>query len=898
MASNIPPLPEGFTLDAPQPDVGASLLESARKQYPYIKNANLSAVYSEGQGGSRKLEYWPSGEPGNEQSPRPSSIPIDKAGVQIFSADTKPSDIVADYVSHEAVKTDPKLRTLYDEFAASVPESTMKARYAEHRKQFGEKRPYQQWKESTGLPEFFRGYTFDQWPNASKYYTPEQLKKLDAVKSYLSTDASSQEMIPPLQEGFVLDPAAASPATEPVPTGPTDDRPTGDLVDAVNESAMVLGSGAFATPIAGIAGLGAAAARGLGLTDASPGDVVERVQGALTYEPRTKAGAVGARVVAYPFEKLAQGADWLGQQAADATDSPAIGAAVNTAAQVLAPAAIVKGVKGTTARVDGNRGTSSVDRPVASREAAAVTQTAPAAGRAPGLEGLPENARAQVEYVAPELVLEQTTRAGARSAQPAKPTPVPPEILAAQERAQKYVTSAGVDWAALPGEIQATLTNIAKDAKGLEGLDDASIARQLLLQSLPKPVPATRGHVTRDPVQLRNESNVSATEAGKPIREIYLDANQALLENLDLLKGRVANRSAAAQTPEAVGISVQDQALRAKLALKKKEVSAKYKAAEEAGELQGKVSPKTLIQTISNAVDKTQYGWVQTWLNANGVVTKTPTGTVTRKLTLKEMEALRSEAVAKAMDGGTEGYHAGKIIAAIDQATEGAGGKLYKEARAARRAQALEFEETGAVARLVDNKSRTDRAVALEDTWRKTVIGGSIQDLRNVKRSLLTGGDASTRTAGRVAWRDIKAQTIQHIKDEATKGVALNERGQPNITPAAMKRAIDSVGKEKLDEIFGQGTAERIDRILEATRIVKTVPPAGHAGSSTMSNVLSFLEKGLGKIPVLGNTASGAIRAGVKLNEMGAAGKVVRESQNLPLKPTAPAKPPPPPQQF
>ena len=58
-----------------------------------------------------------------------------------------------------------------------------------------------------------------------------------------------------------------------------------------------------------------------------------------------------------------------------------------------------------------------------------------------------------------------------------------------------------------------------------------------------------------------------------------------------------------------------------------------------------------------------------------------------------------------------------------------------------------------------------------------------------------------------------------------------------------------------------------------------------------MSNLLSFLEKGLGKVPVLGNVASGTVRAGVKLNEMGQAGKVVREAQQQPL----PAKKPPPP---
>src|SRR5688500_17021398 len=116
-------------------------------------------------------------------------------------------------------------------------------------------------------------------------------------------------------------------AAAPQPQEPTDNRPTGDAVDAVNESVMSVGTGAVATPIAGLAGLGTAAARGLGLTDAFPGDVVERVQSALTYQPRTKAGSAATGAVSYPFEKLAQGADWVGQQVSDSTGSPALAAA-------------------------------------------------------------------------------------------------------------------------------------------------------------------------------------------------------------------------------------------------------------------------------------------------------------------------------------------------------------------------------------------------------------------------------------------------------------------------------------------------------------------------------------------------------------------------------------------
>ena len=54
---------------------------------------------------------------------------------------------------------------------------------------------------------------------------------------------------------------------------------------------------------------------------------------------------------------------------------------------------------------------------------------------------------------------------------------------------------------------------------------------------------------------------------------------------------------------------------------------------------------------------------------------------------------------------------------------------------------AFENETDPALAKLVDDKSRTDRTTALENTV-KSIANGSIEDVQNVKRTLLTGGDA------------------------------------------------------------------------------------------------------------------------------------------------------------
>src|SRR5690606_6590914 len=114
------------------------------------------------------------------------------------------------------------------------------------------------------------------------------------------------------------------------------DDPSQRGMAAVPEAVAAMATGAAAAPIAGLAGLFSAP-----FTD-DAGGVVERVQGALSYQPRTQVGQGMTGAVAYPFEKLAQGADVIGGGVARVTGSPALGATVNTAIQA-APALLLRG---------------------------------------------------------------------------------------------------------------------------------------------------------------------------------------------------------------------------------------------------------------------------------------------------------------------------------------------------------------------------------------------------------------------------------------------------------------------------------------------------------------------------------------------------------------------------
>lgn len=90
----------------------------------------------------------------------------------------------------------------------------------------------------------------------------------------------------------------------------------------------------------GAAGLGDIAVnklRGQSWQDsvANAGNVVNGVENALTYEPRTAAGHDITNAVQYPFQKYGELANYAGGKVSDLTGSPLAGTAVNTTMQAL-----------------------------------------------------------------------------------------------------------------------------------------------------------------------------------------------------------------------------------------------------------------------------------------------------------------------------------------------------------------------------------------------------------------------------------------------------------------------------------------------------------------------------------------------------------------------------------
>jgi hypothetical protein len=141
---------------------------------------------------------------------------------------------------------------------------------------------------------------------------------------------------------------------------------------AIVETGANLLSQGVALPAAGLAGIGAAAGKALGLTDAEPADVVHKVGGALTYQPRGEMGQAATEAVMYPFQKLAEAGQGAGDWVLNKTGSPAAATVVDTAINAL-PMAITPGIKGAKAvreklRTPAEQATAAAVEPVAASE--------------------------------------------------------------------------------------------------------------------------------------------------------------------------------------------------------------------------------------------------------------------------------------------------------------------------------------------------------------------------------------------------------------------------------------------------------------------------------------------------------------------------------------------------
>lgn len=370
---------------------------------------------------------------------------------------------------------------------------------------------------------------------------------------------------------------------------------------------------------------------------------------------------------------------------------------------------------------------------------------------------------------------------------------------------------------------------------------EQAMQRQTQAGQLPVPVQLTRGQATREFGQTQFERETAKLpEVGAPLRERYATQNEQVMRNFDAW---IDESGAMAPDLRSVGKSV-DQAIVNKSKTAKAKIRAAYKDAEKAGELEQPIETPALVAHLNDAIPEVATAPVlDTAIKKAvqlGIAEQGPDGTlIPRAAPLKNVEAFR-QAMNRASDP-LDAPNMRQITimkGLIDDATENAGGDVYKYARRLRKDYANEFENRAVISQLLRTKpGTTDRAVAFEDIFKKTIIDGSLDDVRMLRKTLQTAGDE-----GRQAWKELQGQTMAQLRDAAFGNSARDERGNPILSAAALDRRVKSLDADgKLDFIFGKKGAEQIRTLNDLAKVIFTAPP----GSVNTSNTASALRVAL-----------------------------------------------------
>ena len=359
---------------------------------------------------------------------------------------------------------------------------------------------------------------------------------------------------------------------------------------------------------------------------------------------------------------------------------------------------------------------------------------------------------------------------------------------------------------------------------GAASTDQALVRQQ---RALEQNIPLTKGEQLQDFGLLKRESDLPKENPvlAKGLTEFKQSQKQSILKRFEQLSEQTGAEYADPTAYRKVG-SLVDSALVKEFDAKKLKVDQAYQAARDAGETKQVVSTAPLEQWLNTNAGKAISVPEINSIKADLIALKKATN---GQVTIDDLEELYKSAGQLGKPGDPSGLFMKQVKGVINDMTDGAGGDLYRAARAQRAELGKDFENTYRVAKLLGTKGGyADRAVALDDVFSHVVLDGSLEEMRTVTKLLKKGGEQ-----GQQAYAELQGQTIQHLKDQLTK----NASGQ--LSFAKLKSAIDTLDREeKLTYMFGkQGRQTLVDvRDVLQDALVK---PEGAVNYSNTGSVLA-----------------------------------------------------------
>ena len=365
---------------------------------------------------------------------------------------------------------------------------------------------------------------------------------------------------------------------------------------------------------------------------------------------------------------------------------------------------------------------------------------------------------------------------------------------------------------------------------------------------LPVPIKLTKGQAGKDFEQQRFERETAkANDVGDPLRQRYSEQNMQLQQNLDAFIDSTGTELPETNYMLETGRMV-DNAIRSRAATDKNRIRQAYKDAEKAGEMASPVNMSPLAEYLNeNRAGRTSAPIMKTIadeLEVQGVgAGRIDDGSLQLgELTLGQAEKLRQTINKFAKDNDPNDLRvASEMKGIIDGVTESAGGDAYRRARTLRRQYANQYENIGIIRDIIGKKRGSDdRKIATENIVNKAVFGGTVDELKSVRKTLQTQGQE-----GMAAWKEIQAATLRQIRDEATKNMQRDQNGNPIVSAAGLNRIVSSLDKNgKLVNLFGAKGAEQVRLLNDVAKDILISQPGTVNSSNTSTALLAALEMG------------------------------------------------------
>lgn len=384
---------------------------------------------------------------------------------------------------------------------------------------------------------------------------------------------------------------------------------------------------------------------------------------------------------------------------------------------------------------------------------------------------------------------------------------------------------------------------------------EAETLRRQKANALPVPMGdiLTPGMAERDAAKLKEERELTKNpKYGGPLRDRVDDLNEKLLLNFGALKDMTGAETAGLRASG----QVVDKALVMKSRKAKQDIRDAYAKAEKAGAMNDKTGVSPLESYLSSKwserdtapILKTIYRELNT---RAGKPKKDIFGQpVEREISVHDAEEIRKVANKFFNDPGVNSTHVKPLTNIIDKMTEDKGGPEYRSARRLNENYSNEFKNVGVIAKLLRTKPGTnDRAVGYEDVFNHTIMSGTLDDVRHVRRTLQTAGPE-----GEQAWKELQGQTIEHIKNAATQSATTNERGHIIVSADKLNKTVKGLDEDgKLDFIFGKKGAQTVRDLNDVASDILTVPPnAGINWSNSGITLINAAMDHIAKLPYVG----------------------------------------------